>query len=115
MLFKRVIFTDYQLAMNLQGDSVIEQLSILTQKCMSSNPTSENVLNQYKERMKINSFQFEWTLLNVLAALQLWDKLSQFFIKMVNIYSNSKLTSNTNLHFILLELVKKKEGYRVRN
>lgn len=37
----------------------------------------------FKQKFKIDDFAFEWTLMNVMASMQMWPQLAALFIKPV--------------------------------
>lgn len=68
------------------ANSIIEQLALLCQNEWSKNKPNDETINEFKKQFKINESQFDWTIMNVLAAMKLWDKLVQLFTKSVWIF-----------------------------
>lgn len=41
-------------------------------------------ITDFKQKFKIDDFAFEWTLMNVMASMQMWPQLAALFIKPVS-------------------------------
>ncbi|XP_023016000.2 vacuolar protein sorting 16B [Leptinotarsa decemlineata] len=62
-------------------NSVIEQLASLCKKEWERNKNSNDAIMDFKEKLKIDDFAFEWTAMNVLASMQSWPQLTALFMK----------------------------------
>ncbi|KAJ8955325.1 hypothetical protein NQ318_003418 [Aromia moschata] len=51
------------------------------QKEWEKNKNSNEAIMDFKKRLKVDDFGFEWTILNVMASMQLWPQLTATFIK----------------------------------
>ncbi|CAH1103556.1 unnamed protein product [Psylliodes chrysocephalus] len=71
----------WQVEKNENCDSIIEQLAVLCKNEFEKNKNSIEILLDFKKRLKIDDFAFEWTVLNVLASMELWPQLTELFVK----------------------------------
>ncbi|KAG5861432.1 hypothetical protein JTB14_000468 [Gonioctena quinquepunctata] len=62
-------------------DSVIEQLAVICKKQWERNKSSNDAMMEFKDKLKIEDFSYDWTLMNVLASMQLWPQLTSSFMK----------------------------------
>ncbi|XP_050497173.1 LINE-1 retrotransposable element ORF2 protein isoform X2 [Diabrotica virgifera virgifera] len=71
----------WQIEKNENCESVIEQLAVLCKKEWDVNKNAVEVIFEFKKRLKIDDFAFEWTVMNVLASKGMWPQLNDFFMK----------------------------------
>ncbi|XP_057672792.1 spermatogenesis-defective protein 39 homolog isoform X1 [Diorhabda carinulata] len=74
-------FLRYQIEVKETCNSAIEQLASLCKKEWSRSKNAIDIIMEYKMRLNIDNFAFEWTVMNVLASMKMWPQLSDFFIK----------------------------------
>ncbi|XP_056645172.1 spermatogenesis-defective protein 39 homolog [Diorhabda sublineata] len=74
-------FLRYQIEVKETCNSAIEQLASLCKKEWSRSKNATDIIMEYKMRLNIDNFAFEWTVMNVLASMKMWPQLSDFFIK----------------------------------
>ncbi|KAJ8985849.1 hypothetical protein NQ317_006220 [Molorchus minor] len=64
-----------------QANSVIEQLALLCKSEWEKNKNANETIMDFKKRLRIDDFAYEWTVMNVMASMQLWPQLTATFIK----------------------------------
>ncbi|VEN59700.1 unnamed protein product, partial [Callosobruchus maculatus] len=72
---------EWQIDQKESAASVVEQLALLCKKELDKKNETFKVIEEFKERFKIDGYIFEWTVMNVLGSLQMWRLISEFFIK----------------------------------
>ncbi|CAH1969950.1 unnamed protein product [Acanthoscelides obtectus] len=76
-----MLFLQWQLEHGESATSVIEQLAFLCRKELQKKNVALTTISEFKKQFKIDDYDFEWTVMNVIASLQMWSLLSEFFIK----------------------------------
>lgn len=62
---------------------MIEQLALLCKDEWKKNKNSNDNIMEFKKLFKIDDMAFDWTIMNVLASMELWLQLTALFVKPV--------------------------------
>ncbi|CAH0555201.1 unnamed protein product [Brassicogethes aeneus] len=80
-LYDQMDFLRWQIENKQQSESVIEQLAVLCKIEWTKNKNNNEKVMAFKKLLRIDDFIFEWTILNVLASMELWPQINNLFIK----------------------------------
>lgn len=76
-------FLEWQIKHKENSSTVVEQLAKLIKDHFLENKFGLEYLLDYKKQFKIDDFTFEWTIMNVLASMEKWEQINEYFIKTV--------------------------------
>lgn len=79
------MFPEWQASKGIEADTVVELLVKYCKDLHEKNILTTNLLTEFKRHFELDDMTFEWTVMNVLASLELWTTISDFFIKPVSI------------------------------
>ncbi|XP_018320643.1 vacuolar protein sorting-associated protein 16B isoform X1 [Agrilus planipennis] len=97
-------FLKWQKTENSKSQSVTEELTNLCNSTWKSKGADENKIIEFKKLMKISDLQYEWVLLNTLAAAEQWDKILSMFIKSNWLTKKNVIKSVIDVQILLLGL-----------
>ncbi|XP_018566566.1 spermatogenesis-defective protein 39 homolog [Anoplophora glabripennis] len=80
-LFENMQLLHWQTKTKQTANSVIEQLAAWCRREWEGNINSMAPVMDFKQKFKVDDFAFEWTLMNVMASMQMWPQLAALFIK----------------------------------